>query len=81
VTAQQPVAELHRQRAITALSDVDGDRVFGMPMERISTGEYLLLVIMVDDKYPSQATAAVLSVDPHARHRTRARLRGRSTPV
>jgi hypothetical protein len=41
--------------------------VFAFPVERYSTGEELLLVIMVDDEYLTRAIAAVLSIDPDAR--------------
>jgi hypothetical protein len=60
-------SEVHRRKAIDAIDSVDGDSVFAFPVERYSTGEELLLVIMVDDEYLTLAIAAVLSIDPDAR--------------
>ena len=62
----QMSSERHRRLAIAAIDDVDGDSVFAFPVERYSTGESLLLVIMVDDEYLALAITAVLSIDPHA---------------
>ncbi len=49
------------------MKDVDGDSVFAFPVQRHSTGEALLLVMMVDDEYLALAITAVLSIDPYAR--------------
>lgn len=63
----QMSSESHRQRAIDAIDNVDGDSVFAFPVERYSTGETLLLVVMVEDQYLTMAITAVLSIDPDAR--------------
>jgi hypothetical protein len=63
----QMSSERHRRLAIDAIENVDGDSVFAFPVERYSSGESLLLVIMVDDQYLALAITAVLSIDPHAR--------------
>lgn len=60
-------SEAHRQTAIDAIETVDGESVFAFPVERRSTGENLLLVIMVDDEFLAMAITAVLSIDPDAR--------------
>lgn len=59
-------SELHRKIAIDAINDVDGDNVLAFAVERHSTGENLLLVIMVDDRFLARAIAVVLSIDPDA---------------
>ena len=63
----QMSSELHRRQAIEAIEEVDGNSVHAFPVERVSTREPLLLVVVVDKKYLSHAVAAVLRVDPHAR--------------
>jgi hypothetical protein len=42
-------SELRRQGAIAAIGNVAGGNVFASPVERRSTGQTLLLVIMVDE--------------------------------
>ena len=63
----QMSSELHRRQAIDAIDTVDGKSVRAFAVERVSTAEMLLLVLVVDIEHVSQAVAAVLSVDPQAR--------------
>jgi hypothetical protein len=63
----QMSSELHRRQAIDAIDVLDGESVRAFPVERVSTAEPLLLVLVVDIEHVSQAVAVVLSVDPQAR--------------
>jgi hypothetical protein len=65
-------SELHRRRAIEAMQNVAGGSIFAFPVERRSTGETLLLVVMADEGHQGLAIAAVLSIDPCARQQSKA---------
>ena len=64
----QMSSEAHRRSAIDAITALFAPGIRAFPVERDSTAEKLLLVIVVDDDYLGRAISAVHSVDPHARH-------------
>jgi hypothetical protein len=64
----QMSSEAHRRSAIDAIDALYAPGIRAIPVERDSTAENLLLVIVVDDNYLRRAISAVLSVDPQARH-------------
>jgi hypothetical protein len=51
---------------------VSSESVFAFPVQRHSTGQKLLLAIMVDEGHQGLAIAAVLSTDPDARQQAKA---------
>ena len=66
----QMSSELHRRRAIKAIAAIetdDGSGVLALPVERYSTGETLLLVLMGDQQHLNQAVATVALIDRNAR--------------
>lgn len=59
-------SERHREAAIEAIDMVGSSSVFAFPVQRVSTGDMLLLVLKVDPNHALMAVSTLVSVDAYA---------------